>query len=128
MPALDSTLAFALTGFSTLFAIVDPVGNVGPFLGVTADMAPAERKRTAARACLLALGVPVWATRDKVLASLGLACPGFRATLAHGQDMLDALWKIAASLSRELGCAQPPLSQPHLRRLTPPRSRKEATR
>ena len=76
----------------------------------------------------LALGVPVWATRDKVLASLGLACPGFRATLAHGQDMLDALWKIAASLSRELGCAQPPLSQPHLRRLTPPRSRKEATR
>ncbi|HJL02212.1 MAG TPA: MarC family protein [Polyangiaceae bacterium LLY-WYZ-15_(1-7)] len=80
MPALDSTLAFALTGFSTLFAIVDPVGNVGPFLGVTADMAPAERKRTAARACLLALGVLAAFTAGgrHIFAFFGISMPAFQ--------------------------------------------------
>ncbi len=77
---LDATLGFALTAFSTLVAIVDPVGNVGPFLGVTSSMSSDERRRTAARACLLALGVLVVFTAggQQIFSFFEISMPAFQ--------------------------------------------------
>lgn len=46
--------SFFLVAFSAIFTIVNPLGAVGPFLGMTARDSLAKRKSTAQRACLLA--------------------------------------------------------------------------
>lgn len=80
VPDVDATLGFALTAFSTLVAIVDPVGNVGPFLGVTASMSADERRRTAARACWLAFGVLLAFTAggQHIFGFFGISMPAFQ--------------------------------------------------
>jgi len=80
VPDLHATFGFALTAFSTLIAIVDPIGNIGPFLGVTAEMPAVERRRTAARACLLALGVLSLfaAGGEHIFAFFGISMPAFQ--------------------------------------------------
>lgn len=67
----------------------------------------------------LALAVPVWAVGDKPLAAVGSACPGFRATLKHARNMLDAVWDATTELSAELGCETLPRSKPRIRSIQP---------
>jgi multiple antibiotic resistance protein len=69
-----------ISAFVTLFVIVDPIG-LGPiFLGVTQDMAPAERRKTAIDAALISFGVLAGAALigEWLLTSLGIGLPAFR--------------------------------------------------
>ena len=52
-----SVLQFLIGAFVTLFVVVDPVGMGPIFIGLTAGMDPGLRRRIAAEACLVALGV-----------------------------------------------------------------------
>lgn len=49
-----SALNFFLVAFPAIFTIVNPLGAVGPFLGMTARDSREKRRSTANRACLLA--------------------------------------------------------------------------
>ncbi len=49
--------SFSLLAFTSIFFIVDPIAIVPVFLAVTDGQAPEERRRTALRASLVALGV-----------------------------------------------------------------------
>ena len=46
--------SYFLVAFSAIFAIVNPLGAVGPFLGMTARDSKEKRDSTARRACILA--------------------------------------------------------------------------
>ena len=46
-----------LSGFVTLFVIIDPLGLVPLFLALTPEMNEKERQRTALRACLIAFAI-----------------------------------------------------------------------
>lgn len=46
-----------ISTFITLFVIIDPIGSVPVFIGLTAGYAPAERKQIARKAILVAGGV-----------------------------------------------------------------------
>lgn len=50
-------LQFFLIAFPAIFTIVNPLGAVGPFLGMTMRDSEAKRHSTALRACLTATGV-----------------------------------------------------------------------
>lgn len=46
--------AFFLTALVSLFVIIDPIGNIFPFLALSADYTPVAKRRLARRACLSA--------------------------------------------------------------------------
>jgi multiple antibiotic resistance protein len=50
----EDDLKFALVALSAVFFVIDPLANVPIFLTITAADAPAQRRRTAARAALAA--------------------------------------------------------------------------
>ncbi len=50
-------IAFFLVAFPAIFTIVNPLGAVGPFLGMTRRDTPEKRTQTASRACFMAAGV-----------------------------------------------------------------------
>lgn len=50
---MDGLLRFALVAFGTVFAIVDPLGLVPPFLAITPGETVARRRGIAKRACLI---------------------------------------------------------------------------
>lgn len=53
----SSLYAFFLVSFPAIFTIVNPLGAVGPFLGMTGRDSQDKRHSTAYRACVLATGV-----------------------------------------------------------------------
>jgi len=53
----NEVLSFSLLAFTSIFFIVDPIAIVPVFLAVTDGQTPEERRRTAFRASMVALGV-----------------------------------------------------------------------
>jgi hypothetical protein len=47
-----TTLSFFVTSFISLFVIVDPTGNILPFLALCSGLAPGTARAMAGRACL----------------------------------------------------------------------------
>ncbi|WP_323784584.1 MarC family protein [Thalassovita sp.] len=72
--------AFLITGFVTLFVIMDPIGLTPIFVALTQGMAPAKRRKIALRACLLAgLLLSLFALfGEAVLGFVGISMPAFR--------------------------------------------------
>ena len=66
--------------FTTLFVVIDPIGLVPIFLGLTAGVNPATRKIIAIRSVLTGFGILlIFALLGKaVLTSLGIGLPAFR--------------------------------------------------
>jgi len=50
----ESTGSFFITALVSLFIIIDPLGNIFPFLALSANYPPPTRRRLAFRACLTA--------------------------------------------------------------------------
>ena len=48
---------FAISAFATVFAIVNPLGNIPFFFAVTEGYTPAQRQRVAAKTCIVVLVV-----------------------------------------------------------------------
>jgi multiple antibiotic resistance protein len=69
-----------LQAFATLFVVIDPVGMLPLFLGLTAGMDRAERRRLALKGTLIAaLVLLAFALAgDPLLALLGIGLPAFR--------------------------------------------------
>ncbi|SDO78997.1 MarC family protein [Aureimonas jatrophae] len=69
-----------LNGFITLFVIIDPVGLVPLFLGLTPGLPMAERRRIARNGCLIAFGIlaAFGLVGVVVLQALGISLGAFR--------------------------------------------------
>ena len=69
-----------VSAFVTLFLVVDPLGLVPTFLGVTEGLPAAARRQVAARACLIAAVVLAGAAigGDWLFKTLGISLPAFR--------------------------------------------------
>jgi multiple antibiotic resistance protein len=52
---MDETAAFGLVCFVSLFAVVEPLGLIPIFIGMTGGLAPPEQRAVARRACVIAL-------------------------------------------------------------------------
>ncbi len=52
---MDEVLAFGLFGFVSLFAVVEPLGLMPIYIGMTARLAPAAQRSVARRACFVAI-------------------------------------------------------------------------
>jgi multiple antibiotic resistance protein len=78
LPAAD--LSFFVTSFFSLFVIVDPTGNIFPYLALSAGAAPDEARAMAGRACLFAFVILVCfvALGTLVLSFLGVSLPAFQ--------------------------------------------------
>jgi multiple antibiotic resistance protein len=72
--------AFLLTALATLFVIVDPIALVPLFIPLTRGMTPAQRRRVAWRACMVAAGVLTvfGLVGDNLLRLIGISMPAFR--------------------------------------------------
>lgn len=72
--------AFLITGFVTLFVIVDPIGLTPMFVALTQGMSPAERRGVALRAlATAAVLLLVFAfAGEAVLHFVGISMPAFR--------------------------------------------------
>jgi multiple antibiotic resistance protein len=51
---MDETAAFGLVCFVSLFAVVEPLGLIPIFIGMTGGMAPTHQRAVARRACVVA--------------------------------------------------------------------------
>jgi multiple antibiotic resistance protein len=73
-------LDVALTAFATFFVIIDPIGVVPLFVALTPGMDPAQRRRTAVRAVIIATGILLTFTLvgQLLLKYLGVSLPAFR--------------------------------------------------
>ena len=70
----------AVTAFTALFVVIDPIGLTPIFVALTAGMAPARRRAIALRACAIAAGLLVAfaVLGEAVLGFLGISMPAFR--------------------------------------------------
>jgi multiple antibiotic resistance protein len=91
------TIAFILLGLSSLFAVVDPLGGIPFFSGLTARMSSAQKRRTLLRALAVAAGVLLVFTffGQHVLAMFGITVNAFRIAggvifFGIGLDMLQS--------------------------------------
>lgn len=71
---------FYISAFVTLFVVVDPVGLVPIYLGITQDLPKAARRQAGLRAALIAAAVLAGAAiaGDWLLRALGISMPAFR--------------------------------------------------
>lgn len=97
MPAPDSLLAFLLLCFTSLLAIVNPLGAIPLFLTLTAGYDPRHRAATIRTAIITALAVMVvfGLLGTFILKFFGITTAAFRITggvlfLGIGSDMLQA--------------------------------------
>ena len=72
--------AFLITAFATLFVVIDPPGLVPMFIALTSGMGPAQRRRLARRACIIAaiLLTLFGIAGEAVLGFIGISLPAFR--------------------------------------------------
>lgn len=73
-------LEFLISALVTLLVVVDPIGLVPAFLGVTHGFSRALRRKVALRACLIAGAILIGAALigDWLLRQLGITLPAFR--------------------------------------------------
>lgn len=76
----DSTLSFLITSVISLFVIVDPPGNIFPFLALSAGYPPEKARALAGRACLYAFLILLFfaALGRMVLKFFGITPPAFQ--------------------------------------------------
>lgn len=74
------TLAEAITAFTALFVVIDPIGLAPIFVAMTAGMSARARRSIAVRACLIAGGILIAFALlgDSILTFLGISMPAFR--------------------------------------------------
>ncbi len=75
-----TTLSFFVTSFISLFVIVDPTGNILPFLALCSGLAPGTARALAWRACLYGFVILVFfVTLGRlVLTFFGISLPAFQ--------------------------------------------------
>lgn len=73
-------VAFLITGFATLFVVMDPPGLVPLFIALTRGMAPARRRAMAQRACIIAASVLMafGIMGEALIGFIGISIPAFR--------------------------------------------------
>ena len=71
---------FLISALVTLLVIVDPIGLIPAFLGITAGLPPPARRSVAIRGCLIAFGILTGAALagDWLLRTLSISLPAFR--------------------------------------------------
>jgi multiple antibiotic resistance protein len=76
----DATLSFFITSFISLFVIIDPTGNIFPFLALSAGIGPGKARALAGRACLFAFIILTFfvAAGRLVLTFFGISLPAFQ--------------------------------------------------
>jgi multiple antibiotic resistance protein len=76
----DTTLAFFITSFISLFVIVDPTGNIFPYLALSAGVGPGKARALAGRACLCGFFIlAFFVTLGRlVLTFFGISLPAFQ--------------------------------------------------
>jgi multiple antibiotic resistance protein len=91
---VDSYLQFALVTFTSVLFIVDPIAVVPTYLVITQGQSQAQRRKTAARACIAAMILLVtFAAAGRVIFGLfGITMPAFR--IAGGL----ILWVVAMDM------------------------------
>lgn len=74
------TLAEAITAFTALFVVIDPIGLAPIFVAMTVGMAPRARRKIAVRACLIGAGILVafGLAGESILTFIGISMPAFR--------------------------------------------------
>ena len=72
--------AEAVTAFTALFVVIDPIGLTPIFVALTAGMSARQRRAVALRACGIAAGLLVLfaVAGEAVLGFLGISMPAFR--------------------------------------------------
>ncbi len=77
---MDDPGRFALVTFTSVLFIVDPVAAIPTYLVITQQETPAERRRTARRACIAmtVLLVVFAATGTMLVQAFGITLPAFR--------------------------------------------------
>jgi multiple antibiotic resistance protein len=77
---LNTTLSFFITSFISLFVIVDPTGNIFPFLALSSGVGPGKARALAGRACLFAFVILTFfvAAGRLVLTFFGISLPAFQ--------------------------------------------------
>src|SRR3954470_10119866 len=73
-------LDFLISALVTLLVVVDPIGLIPAFLGITAGLPHAARRSAAMRACLIAFAILTGAALggDWLLRTLSISLPAFR--------------------------------------------------
>lgn len=73
-------LDFLIAALVTLLIVVDPIGLIPAFLGITAGLPPHARRSVAIRACLIAFAILTGAALagDWLLRTLAISLPAFR--------------------------------------------------
>ncbi len=76
----DTTFAFFITSFISLFVIIDPTGNIFPFLALSSGVGPGKARALAGRACLFAFVILTFfvAAGRLVLTFFGISLPAFQ--------------------------------------------------
>jgi multiple antibiotic resistance protein len=77
---MDELSRFALVTFTSILFIVDPIAAIPTYLVITQQETPAERRRTARRACvaMTLLLVVFGATGTTLFRAFGITLPAFR--------------------------------------------------
>ena len=77
---LDSNLSFLITSIVSLFVIVDPPGNIFPFLSLSTGVAPGKARALAGRACLYSFIILTFfvGLGRIVLKFFGISLPAFQ--------------------------------------------------
>ncbi|MDE3054012.1 MAG: MarC family protein [Gemmatimonadota bacterium] len=93
---MQELLQFGLITLTSVLFIVDPIAAVPSYLVITQNESPAERKRTALRACVaMALLLVVFAAAGRfIFQAFGITLPAFR--IAGGL----ILWLVALDMVR----------------------------
>ena len=73
-------LALALSAFTTLFVVIDPIGTTPVFMAVTRGMSRKTRRAVAIRSCLIAASILCLFAfaGEAVLSFVGITMPAFR--------------------------------------------------
>src|SRR3954466_7827074 len=73
-------LDFLISALVTLLVVVDPIGLIPAFLGVTGGLPRAARRSVAVRACVIAFAIRTGAALvgDRLLRTLSISLPAFR--------------------------------------------------
>jgi len=74
------SLEFLVSALVTLLVVVDPLGLIPAFLGITAGLPPQARRSAAIRACFIAFAILTGAALagDWLLRTLSISLPAFR--------------------------------------------------
>ncbi|MFW6127378.1 MAG: MarC family protein [Thermodesulfobacteriota bacterium] len=75
-----TTLSFFITSLVSLFVIVDPTGNVFPYLSLSCGVAPGQARALAGRACLYSFAILTFFVilGRLVLKFFGISLPAFQ--------------------------------------------------